>query len=99
MANFNFGSSQSCLLYTSFQDPFSSLNPRYTVFELIASPLKTFHLCHGKAELEDKVFELMDTVGLARRFAYSYPHEPVSYTHLPAPPSCCLPMNPPPPWT
>ena len=58
-----------------FQDPFSSLNPRYPVFELIASPLKTFHLCHGKAELEDRVFELMDTVGLARRFAYAYPHE------------------------
>lgn len=58
-----------------FQDPFSSLNPRYTVFELIASPLHTFHLCSGKAEIEKKVYELMDTVGLARRFAYSYPHE------------------------
>ena len=58
-----------------FQDPFSSLNPRYTVFELIASPLKTFRLCKGKGELEQKVFDLMDTVGLARRFAYSYPHE------------------------
>ena len=57
-----------------FQDPFSSLNPRYTVFELIANPLKTFHLCHGK-ELEERVLSLMDTVGLARRFAYSYPHE------------------------
>ncbi len=58
-----------------FQDPFSSLNPRYPVFELIANPLKTFHLCHGKQELEKRVFSLMDTVGLARRFAYSYPHE------------------------
>jgi oligopeptide/dipeptide ABC transporter ATP-binding protein len=58
-----------------FQDPFSSLNPRYNVFELIASPLHTFHLCHGKAEVEQKVYDLMDTVGLARRFAYSYPHE------------------------
>ena len=58
-----------------FQDPFSSLNPRYTVFELIANPLRTFKLCKSKAELEAKVFELMDTVGLARRFAYSYPHE------------------------
>ena len=44
-------------------------------FELIASPLHTFHLCSGKAEIEKKVYELMDTVGLARRFAYSYPHE------------------------
>ena len=40
------------------------------------SKLSLIHIfCHGKAELEDKVFELMDTVGLARRFAYSYPHE------------------------
>ena len=58
-----------------FQDPFSSLNPRYTVFELIANPIRTFRLCRGKAETERKVFELMDTVGLARRFAYAYPHE------------------------
>jgi peptide/nickel transport system ATP-binding protein len=58
-----------------FQDPFSSLNPRYPVFELIANPLKTFHLCSSKKELENRVYELMDTVGLARRFAYSYPHE------------------------
>ena len=58
-----------------FQDPFSSLNPRYCVFDLIASPLKTFRLCRGKKELEDKVYELMDTVGLARRFANAYPHE------------------------
>ena len=54
-----------------FQDPFSSLNPRYTVFELIANPIRTFRLCRGKAETERKVFELMDTVGLARRFAYA----------------------------
>lgn len=58
-----------------FQDPFSSLNPRYTVFELIANPLHTFKLCRSKQEIEDKVFSLMDTVGLARRFAYAYPHE------------------------
>lgn len=57
-----------------FQDPFSSLNPRFCVFELIADPLKTYRLCKGD-ELKDKVFELMDTVGLARRFAYAYPHE------------------------
>jgi len=58
-----------------FQDPYSSLNPRYNVFELISTPLKTFKICHGKKEIENKVFELMDTVGLAKRFAYSYPHE------------------------
>ena len=58
-----------------FQDPFSSLNPRYTVFALIANPLHSFRLCKSKQEVEQKVFSLMDTVGLARRFAYSYPHE------------------------
>ena len=58
-----------------FQDPFSSLNPRLCVLELIGDPLRTFKLCKSKKEREDRVYELMDTVGLARRFAYSYPHE------------------------
>jgi oligopeptide/dipeptide ABC transporter ATP-binding protein len=57
-----------------FQDPFSSLNPRMCVFDLIADPLKTYRLLSRK-ERQKKVFELMDMVGLARRFAYSYPHE------------------------
>ena len=43
--------------------------------ELIADPLKIYKLCKNKKELQDRVFELMDTVGLARRLAYSYPHE------------------------
>lgn len=58
-----------------FQDPYSSLNPRHCVFDLIALPLKVFHICSSKNELRSKVFELMDTVGLARRLAFSYPHE------------------------
>lgn len=58
-----------------FQDPFSSLNPRMCVFELIADPLKVHHVHKSKAELEKHVVELMDTVGLAKRFAFSYPHE------------------------
>lgn len=57
-----------------FQDPYSSLNPRLCVSELIADPLKVFKLYHS-AERQKKVYELMDMVGLARRFAYSYPHE------------------------
>ena len=57
-----------------FQDPYSSLNPRLSVMELSADPLRVFG--HYKsAEREQKVYELMDMVGLARRFAYSYPHE------------------------
>ncbi len=58
-----------------FQDPFSSLNPRMSVMELIADPLKAYHLCKDKNELQNEVYELMDIVGLARRFANSYPHE------------------------
>ncbi|MGI5971246.1 MAG: ABC transporter ATP-binding protein [Oscillospiraceae bacterium] len=58
-----------------FQDPFSSLNPRMSAFELIADPLKTYRIYKKKAELNARVFELMEMVGLARRFAFSYPHE------------------------
>ena len=57
-----------------FQDPYSSLNPRMCVSELIADPLRVFKV-YNKADRQKKVYELMDLVGLARRFAYSYPHE------------------------
>jgi peptide/nickel transport system ATP-binding protein len=58
-----------------FQDPFSSLDPRKSVFEQIAAPLRINKLCANNIELEKRVAELMDTVGLARRLTYSYPHE------------------------
>ena len=58
-----------------FQDPFSSLNPRCCVSELIADPLKIYKVCRTREELQQRVYELMDTVGLARRLAFSYPHE------------------------
>ena len=58
-----------------FQDPFSSLNPRLCVAELIEEPLDIFKQFKNKAERVEYVKELMDTVGLAQRFAYSYPHE------------------------
>jgi peptide/nickel transport system ATP-binding protein len=57
-----------------FQDPYSSLNPRLCVSELIADPLKVFKL-YSSADRQKKVLELMDMVGLARRYAFSYPHE------------------------
>ena len=57
-----------------FQDPFSSLNPRMSVSQIIAEPLIIYKEC-SKDELGKKVAELMDTVGLARRLANSYPHE------------------------
>ncbi len=58
-----------------FQDPFSSLNPRLCVSELIAEPMKIYRAYSSKEEIKKRVFELMDTVGLARRLAFSYPHE------------------------
>ena len=58
-----------------FQDPFSSLNPRKCVFDLIALPLRVYNVCKTKKELRGKVLELMDTAGIAGRFAFSYPHE------------------------
>lgn len=58
-----------------FQDPFSSLNPRMCVYEAIAESMVIHKTYSSKAELEKRVLELMDTVGLARRLAGSYPHE------------------------
>ena len=58
-----------------FQDPFSSLNPRMCVSELIAEPLKVYGVCKTKEERDKRVAELMETVGLAERFINSYPHE------------------------
>ena len=58
-----------------FQDPFSSLNPRMSVSQLIAEPLLIYKKCSSKQELEQKVMKLMDTVGLAQRLYNSYPHE------------------------
>ncbi|WP_090236724.1 oligopeptide/dipeptide ABC transporter ATP-binding protein [Fictibacillus solisalsi] len=57
-----------------FQDPFSSLNPRMRVFDIIAEPLRTHKAAKGRV-LEEKIFELMETVGLDRSFVRRYPHE------------------------
>ena len=57
-----------------FQDPYSSLNPRLCVSDLIADPLKVFHM-YKRGDRQKRVYELMEMVGLAKRFAYSYPHE------------------------
>ena len=58
-----------------FQDPFSSLNPRMSVSEIIGEPLKIYKLCKTKQEYETRIARLMDTVGLASRLAGAYPHE------------------------
>ena len=58
-----------------FQDPFASLNPRMTVSEIIAEPLIIHKKCKNKQELNNRVKELMDTVGLSQRLVNTYPHE------------------------
>lgn len=58
-----------------FQDPYSSLNPRHSVSQTIAEPLIVLGKMRNKQALKEKVCELMDVVGLDRRFYYSYPHE------------------------
>ena len=58
-----------------FQDPFSSLNPRMTVSEIIREPLITHNIKTGKKEIKEEVDSLMETVGLAHRLYNSYPHE------------------------
>ena len=57
-----------------FQDPYASLNPRFTVGSIIAEPLQIHHI-GAKKEIEDRVQELLEVVGLNRRFADRYPHE------------------------
>ena len=58
-----------------FQDPFSSLDPRNNIAQLIGEPIDINHIASSKKEKEDMVYELMDTVGLARRLYGTYPHE------------------------
>jgi oligopeptide/dipeptide ABC transporter ATP-binding protein len=57
-----------------FQDPFSSLNPRLTVKDIIAEPLEIHGVAHGK-EAEERVSELMQAVGLNPALMRRYPHE------------------------
>jgi len=58
-----------------FQDPFSSLNPRMSVSQIIAEPIQVNRLMTDRQQIEKRVAELMDTVGLSQRFINSYPHE------------------------
>ena len=59
-----------------FQDPYSSLNPRLSIYDLIAEPLMNIpEYAHDKKKVYDRVTELMDTVGISQRLINSYPHE------------------------
>ena len=58
-----------------FQDPFSSLDPRQSVLQLISEPMIEHKMFKSKAEVEKRALDLMETVGLARRYMNVYPHE------------------------
>jgi peptide/nickel transport system ATP-binding protein len=57
-----------------FQDPFTSLNPRLSVQDLIAEPLIVQKIVRP-GEMKNRVLELMDIVGLSKRYVNTYPHE------------------------
>lgn len=58
-----------------FQDPYSSLNPRMVVADLIGEGLLEHHLVKDQAQMKEKVVELLDRVGLSSQLLYRYPHE------------------------
>ena len=58
-----------------FQDPYSSLNGRMTVRQLIAEPLIVNRTCRSRAEMDERIDRMMETVGLASRLDMTYPHE------------------------
>ena len=57
-----------------FQDPFSSLNPRLTVGDIIGEPLDIHDIAEGEARME-RIYDLLETVGLNASHANRYPHE------------------------
>jgi len=58
-----------------FQDPYSSLNPRMTVADIVGEPIDTHHLCNTKAERDARISELLTLVGINSEQATRYPHE------------------------
>lgn len=64
-----------CKMQIIFQDPYASLNPRMTLSDIIAEPLIVNSSLVNKKDINKKVLELMDTVGLAERLINTYPHE------------------------
>ena len=58
-----------------FQDPYSSLNPRKTIYNTIAEPMITQRMYKGKGQVDKRVLEVMEHVGLAERYVNGYPHE------------------------
>jgi oligopeptide transport system ATP-binding protein len=58
-----------------FQDPFASLNPRWTVNAIVSEPLRVHKIITGKKEQSKRVAELLEVVGLSDRYVNRFPHE------------------------
>jgi oligopeptide/dipeptide ABC transporter ATP-binding protein len=58
-----------------FQDPYASLNPRWTVNSIVGEPLQVHKLITNKKEQEERVKELLEVVGLSGRHVNRFPHE------------------------
>ncbi len=58
-----------------FQDPFSSLNPRLSIGDIIAEPMRVLKNVTGKDNVQQKVTEIMEVCGLPHRYTNIYPHE------------------------
>ena len=58
-----------------FQDPYSSLNPRFKVKDIIAEPIKFFQKNINSNEIQNNVYDLIDIVGMTRQSLDRYPHE------------------------
>jgi oligopeptide transport system ATP-binding protein len=58
-----------------FQDPYASLNPRWTVNAIVSEPLRVHKLCNTEQERSQRVVELMNLVGLSGRLVNRFPHE------------------------
>ena len=58
-----------------FQDPYASLNPRWTVSAIVGEPLRVHHIFNSEKERADRVKDLMNLVGLSARLINRFPHE------------------------
>ena len=58
-----------------FQDPYASLDPRMTVRDIVAEPLKTHKLCRTREEMTERVLSLLRGVGIPEEFLFRYPHQ------------------------
>lgn len=58
-----------------FQDPYASLNPRMTVADIVGEPIDIHNLASSKKERNERVAEILDTVGLGPEYMKRYPHE------------------------